>query len=98
MGLGAAVRVSLFNFSLPEDRIARHPVRPRDRARMLHVAKDGLADNTVVDPRPGTTAAVEIAPNVAPGDAGVSISKLDARLGSIANPVLDRRTQGRTRP
>jgi S-adenosylmethionine:tRNA ribosyltransferase-isomerase len=31
------LRVDLFDFDLPEDRIALRPVRPRDAARLLHV-------------------------------------------------------------
>jgi S-adenosylmethionine:tRNA ribosyltransferase-isomerase len=38
-----------FNFALPPDRIAQHPVRPRDAARLLHVAPDGVADRMVRD-------------------------------------------------
>ncbi len=36
-----------FDFALPPDRIAQHPARPRDAARLLHVASDGLADRIV---------------------------------------------------
>jgi len=44
------LRVELFDFELPGDRIALHPVRPRDAARMLCVARNGaLADRTVHD-------------------------------------------------
>ena len=32
-----------FDFHLPPDRIAQHPARPRDAARLLHVAADGAA-------------------------------------------------------
>ena len=38
-----------FDFVLPPGRIAQHPVRPRDAARLLHVRTDGLADLTVRD-------------------------------------------------
>ena len=38
-----------FDFVLPPGRIAQHPVRPRDAARLLHVRPDGLADLTVRD-------------------------------------------------
>ena len=31
-----------FDFDLPPDRIAQHPARPRDAARLLHVGADGL--------------------------------------------------------
>jgi S-adenosylmethionine:tRNA ribosyltransferase-isomerase len=38
-----------FDFALPPDRIAQHPARPRDVARLLHVTRDGLADQVVRD-------------------------------------------------
>jgi S-adenosylmethionine:tRNA ribosyltransferase-isomerase len=36
------LRTSDFDFALPPDRIAQSPARPRDSARLLHVATDGL--------------------------------------------------------
>ncbi len=38
-----------FDFPLPPERIAHHPARPRDAARLLHVAADGLHDRIVSD-------------------------------------------------
>lgn len=38
-----------FDYPLPTDRIAQHPARPRDSARMLHVRDDSLADLTIRD-------------------------------------------------
>jgi S-adenosylmethionine:tRNA ribosyltransferase-isomerase len=38
-----------FDFDLPTERIAQHPARPRDAARLLHVANDGLHDRVVRD-------------------------------------------------
>jgi S-adenosylmethionine:tRNA ribosyltransferase-isomerase len=43
------MRLADFDFDLPPDRIAQHPARPRDAARLLHVARDGLADRLVRD-------------------------------------------------
>ncbi|MBK5265469.1 MAG: tRNA preQ1(34) S-adenosylmethionine ribosyltransferase-isomerase QueA [Alphaproteobacteria bacterium] len=43
------MRVDLFDFVLPSDNIALRPVRPRDSARMLVVAPDGMADRHVFD-------------------------------------------------
>lgn len=44
------MRVDLFDFDLPAERIALRPVSPRDSARMLHIhGQDGLADNHVRD-------------------------------------------------
>jgi S-adenosylmethionine:tRNA ribosyltransferase-isomerase len=42
-------RLSDFDFDLPPDRIAQHPIRPRDAARLLHVGATGLADRIVRD-------------------------------------------------
>jgi len=39
----------MFDFHLPPERIAQHPARPRDAARLLHVGPDGLADRAVRD-------------------------------------------------
>ena len=43
------MRLADFDFDLPPDRIAQHPARPRDAARLLHVTRDGLADRAVRD-------------------------------------------------
>ena len=44
------MKVDLFDFELPEDRIALHPVSPRDSAKMLVVGSDGdLSDRIVTD-------------------------------------------------
>jgi len=38
-----------FDFALPRERIAQHPARPRDAARLLEVAPDGFYDRFVRD-------------------------------------------------
>jgi S-adenosylmethionine:tRNA ribosyltransferase-isomerase len=43
------MRVDLFDFDLPPDRIALRPARPRDAARMLLVEGDRLSDRRVLD-------------------------------------------------
>lgn len=43
------MRVDLFDYHLPEDRIARFPARPRDAARLLDLTGPQLADRTVAD-------------------------------------------------
>ena len=44
------MRVDLFDFELPEERIALYPAEPRESARLLHVAGDGARrDRTVAD-------------------------------------------------
>jgi S-adenosylmethionine:tRNA ribosyltransferase-isomerase len=42
------MRVDLFDFDLPSDRIALYPARPRDSARLLHVSASGAFDDCVV--------------------------------------------------
>ena len=43
------MRVDLFDFDLPPERIALRPARPRDSARMLLVDKGDLSDRSVLD-------------------------------------------------
>ena len=44
------MRVDLFDFDLPNDRIALRPARPRDAARLLYVpGQGGFADKGVLD-------------------------------------------------
>lgn len=43
------MKASEFDFDLPDDRIALEPVRPRDSARLLHVAPDDFRDLHVTD-------------------------------------------------
>jgi S-adenosylmethionine:tRNA ribosyltransferase-isomerase len=43
------VRVDLFDFDLPPDRIALRPARPRDSARLLLVEGERISDRQVLD-------------------------------------------------
>jgi S-adenosylmethionine:tRNA ribosyltransferase-isomerase len=43
------MRVDLFDFDLPPDRIALRPARPRDSARLLAVRGKEISDRTVLD-------------------------------------------------
>src|SRR6187551_1174485 len=43
------MRVDLFDFELPPERIALRPARPRDSARLLHVAGDSIGDRDMLD-------------------------------------------------
>lgn len=45
---GASLRLSDFDFHLPAERIAQHPARPRDSARLL-VLGESLRDRTIRD-------------------------------------------------
>ena len=70
------MRVDLFDFELPQERIALRPVSPRDAARMLVVGSDGgLTDRTVR----------ELPDLLAPGDALVfnDTRVIPARLSGL---------------
>ena len=41
--------VALFDFDLPQDRIALRPARPRDSARLLLVDGEAIADRSMLD-------------------------------------------------
>lgn len=43
------MRVSAFDYVLPEERVAQHPVEPRDRARLLVARGEALAHRVVAD-------------------------------------------------
>jgi S-adenosylmethionine:tRNA ribosyltransferase-isomerase len=46
----ATMQLSDFDFDLPDDRIALRPARPRDAARLLHIAAEGqIADYGMLD-------------------------------------------------
>src|SRR5690349_9129387 len=48
-GRGPNLRVDLFDFDLPPDRIALRPVSPRDSARLLKVERGAISDHGVSD-------------------------------------------------
>ncbi len=48
-GHEGAAGIEAYDFALPPELIAQHPARPRDSARLLHVAAAGLADLGVRD-------------------------------------------------
>jgi len=43
------VQAADFDFHLPPERIAQHPARPRDTARLLHLTRDTTADRRIRD-------------------------------------------------
>ena len=90
---GAAVFVGgASKVTLRGNRITAEPdadLRRRGPAILIERSSGvALTDNTVSDPRPGTTAAIEVGRGVPPGPAGVSISDLNATLAPGAKPVL----------
>ncbi len=82
------MRVDLFDFDLPEDRIALRPAVPRDAARMLEVAGDQLGDWRISD----------LPARLAPGDTlvvnrtRVIPARLHARRMERPNEALDNPT------
>jgi len=88
--VGGATNVTVWNNRI----IAASGVELRRRGPSILIERSSgvvLLNNTVSDPRPGTTAALEIAPSVASGDSGARVSGLKASLTPGANPVMDRR-------
>ena len=85
------MRASDFDFDLPDDRIAHHPARPRDSARLLHVAPSGLADLHVRDLasllRPGD---LLVANNTRVIPAQLTARRGEARIGiTLDRPLPD---------
>jgi S-adenosylmethionine:tRNA ribosyltransferase-isomerase len=85
------MRLADFDFDLPPDRIAQHPARPRDSARLLHVARDGLADRMVRELptllRPGD---VLVANDTRVIPAQLTARRGDARIGiTLDQPRAD---------
>jgi S-adenosylmethionine:tRNA ribosyltransferase-isomerase len=74
------MQLTEFDFDLPADRIAQHPARPRDAARLLHVAPHGLTDCIVRDLpdllRPGDVLVVN--------DTRVIPAQLETRIGNAS--------------
>jgi len=80
-----------FDFALPAERIAHAPARPRDAARLLHVAANGLHDRIVRDLpsllRPGD---LLIANDTRVIPAQLSARRGNARIGlTLDRPLAD---------
>jgi len=100
------MRTELFDFPLPPELIAQHPVRPRDAARLLVVRPEGLLDRRVLDLpellRPGDllvlndTRVLPVRLYGKRGDAGVEVTlfQLEAptRWRAFAKPARKCRT------
>lgn len=84
------MKTSDFDFELPPDRIAEHPVRPRDAARLLDVATDGLHDRIVHDLpkllRPGDLMVVN--------DTRVIPARLDGLRGTVKVEITLHKREG----
>jgi S-adenosylmethionine:tRNA ribosyltransferase-isomerase len=81
------MRLSDFDFDLPEGAIAQHPARPRDAARLLHVDGGRLTDGVVRD-LPGLLAPGDI---LVSNDTRVIPAQLAARRGGARIGItLDR--------
>lgn len=84
------MRVELFDYHLPEERIARFPARPRDAARLLDLTGSGLADRTVADLpdllRPGDL--------LVANDTRVIPARLDGRRGTARVEVTLHKRDG----
>jgi S-adenosylmethionine:tRNA ribosyltransferase-isomerase len=82
-----------YDFHLPPELIAQEPARPRDSARLLHVAGGRLADCRVLDLpallRPGDVMVVN--------DTRVIPARLSARRGTARIEVLLNRNEGEGR-
>ena len=84
------MRVDLFDYHLPEDRIARFPARPRDAARLLDLTGEGLVDRVVADLpdllRPGDL--------LIANDTRVIPARLDGRRGEAGIEVTLHKRDG----
>jgi S-adenosylmethionine:tRNA ribosyltransferase-isomerase len=72
------VRVDLFDFDLPTDRIALRPARPRDAARLLHVPGSGPFGDLGVRDLPGLLRAGDV---LVFNDTRVIPAQLEGRRG-----------------
>ncbi|HEY9568989.1 MAG TPA: S-adenosylmethionine:tRNA ribosyltransferase-isomerase, partial [Thalassobaculum sp.] len=84
------MRVDLFDYHLPEDRIARFPARPRDAARLLDLTGPGLADRTVAD-LPGLLRPGDL---LLANDTRVIPARLDGRRGEAKVEVTLHKREG----
>jgi len=78
------MRVDLFDFELPQDRIALRPARPRDSARLLLVEGRQIADREVLD-LPGLLRPGDV---LVFNDTKVIPAQLEGRRGRIVDGPL----------
>jgi S-adenosylmethionine:tRNA ribosyltransferase-isomerase len=84
------MRVSDFDFDLPDDRIALRPVAPRDHARLLLVAADRMADHRMFN----LPALLRAGDTLVVNDTRVIPAQLFARHGGAAIGVTLHRRLG----
>src|SRR5580658_5516536 len=86
--------VSLFDYDLPEDRIALRPASPRDSARLLVVHADGSLVHAHVRDLPEFLRAGDL---LVANDSKVIAARLRARKG-MAGPAIELLLHKRTAP
>lgn len=79
-----------FDFALPEALIAQAPMRPREAARLLEVAPEGLTDRIVAD-LPGLFRAGDV---MVVNDTRVIPARLKARRGEAKIEIMLNRAEG----
>jgi S-adenosylmethionine:tRNA ribosyltransferase-isomerase len=96
------VRVDLFDFALPPDRIALRPAAPRDSARLLRIAGGALSDHVVRDLpallRRGDMLVfndTRVIPAQLEGVRGASVDGLQSRPGARIGATLHKREEPR---
>jgi S-adenosylmethionine:tRNA ribosyltransferase-isomerase len=92
------MRVDLFDFELPRDRIALRPARPRDSARLLRVEGAEISDHEVLDLpallRPGDMLLfndTKVIPAQMEGRRGASVDGPPSRPGANIGATLHKR-------
>jgi len=75
------MQLSDFDFPLPADRIAQHPARPRDTARLLVVRADGCPEDRIVHQLPGLLRPGDL---LVVNDTKVLPTRLAGRRGAVA--------------
>ena len=85
------MRVDLFDFELPPDRIALRPARPRDSARLLLVKGSSISDRRMLE-LPGLLRAGDV---LVFNDTKVIPAQLEGRRGEAASERRSTSAQGR---
>jgi S-adenosylmethionine:tRNA ribosyltransferase-isomerase len=96
------MRVELFDFELPQDRIALRPARPRDSARLLMVKGADISDHQVMELpdllRPGDVLVfndTKVIPAQLEGRRGASVDGPQCRPGASIGATLHKREGAR---